>query len=34
MSPSEHEVMAVVSVLEDVDVVDACNVCVQGFRRL
>ena len=33
-SSSEHEVMAVVSVLGDVDVVDACNVCMQGCHRL
>jgi len=33
-SSSEHEVMAVVSLLGDVDVVDACNVCMQGFHRL
>ena len=33
-SSSEHEVMAVVSVLGDVDVVDACDVCIQGCQGL
>ena len=33
-SSSEHEMMAVVSVLGDVDGVDACDVCMQGCHRL
>ena len=33
-SSSEHEVMALVSVLGDVDGVDARDVCMQGCHRL
>ena len=33
-SSSEHDVMALVSVLGDVDGVDARDVCMQGCHRL